>query len=90
MPDLPEFQAPDGTVISGRVQYNQYCREHGVTNPADYTETWAKAAEKRKKLFTPGSGHDREERRRELARNYKEFKTYGEYRQMLDNIGRRK
>lgn len=90
MPDLPEFQAPDGTVISGRVAYNEYCRKNGVTNPADFKETWARAEQERAKLFTPGSGHDSERRKRELANNYKEFRTYGEYRQMIENIGRRK
>lgn len=90
MPDLPEFRTTDGKVISGRVQYNRYCKEKGVTNPSDFKQEWAKQAEERKKLFTPGSGHDRERRRAELARNYKEFKTYGEYKQMIDNIGRRK
>lgn len=90
MPDLEPFQMIDGTVISGRVAYNRYCKEHGVTNPADYKETWAKAEAERAKLRTPGAGHDSERRRQELARNYKEFRTYGEYRQMIENIGRRK
>lgn len=90
MPDLPEFQAPDGTVISGRVQYERYCKEHGVTNPADFKDTWEKAAAERAKVFTPGSGRDSERRREVLARNYKEFRTYGEYKQMIENIGRRK
>lgn len=90
MPDIEAFQAPDGTVISGRVSYNQYCRVHGVTNPADYKDQWSKAADERAKFFTPGSKHDSERRREELARNYKEHRTYGEYRQMLDNLGRRK
>lgn len=90
MPDLPEFQAPDGTVISGRVAYNQYCKDHGVTNPADYSKEWAKAEAERNRIRTPGSGHDSERRRAELSRNYKEFRTYGEFRQMIDKIGRRK
>lgn len=90
MPDLPEFQAPDGTVISGRVAYNQYCKEHGVTNPADFKESWDRAAAERAKLFTPGAGKDSARRREELARNYKEFRTYDEFRQMIENIGRRK
>jgi len=90
MPDLPEFQAPDGTVISGRVQYARYCRENGVTNPADFKETWAKAKAERERVYTPGAGASSARRREILARNYKEFRTYGEYRQMIDNIGRRK
>jgi hypothetical protein len=90
MPDLPEFQAPDGTIISGRVAYNRYCKERGVTNPADFKEEWAKAESQRNKIRVPGSGYDSDRRRAELARNYKEFPTYGEYRQMIENIGRRK
>lgn len=90
MPDLPEFQTPDGKVISGRVAYNRYCKENGVTNPADFKESWAKAANERAKVHTPGAGHDSERRRAVLATNYKEFRTYGEYRQMIENIGRRK
>lgn len=90
MPDLPEFQAPDGTVISGRVAYNRYCKENGVTNPEDYKDQWARDKARREQFFTPGSGYDSERRKRELAANYKEFRSYHEYRQMIDNIGRRK
>jgi hypothetical protein len=90
MPDLPEFQAPDGTVINGRVQYERYCKEKGVTNPADFGDEWAKKSAERDKFFTPGARAGSEERKRVLAQNYKEFRTYGEYRQMIDNIGRRK
>lgn len=90
VPDIEAFQAPDGTVITGRVGYNEYCKQNGVTNPADFKETWARAEADRAKFFTPGSGHDKERRRQALAANYKEFRTYGEYRQMIENIGRRK
>jgi hypothetical protein len=88
MPDLEAFQAPDGTVISGRKAYNDYCKEKGVTNPADFKEQWARQAEERAKAFTPGSGYDRERRRRTLAENYREFKTYGEYQRSLEKIRR--
>ena len=90
MPDLPEFVTTDGTVIRGRVQYNNYCKRNNLTNPADFKETWAKAEADRAKVFTPGSGRDSEHRRRILAENYKEFRTYGEYQQMLENIGKRR
>lgn len=89
MPDLPDFITQDGRQINGRVQYERYCKENGVTNPSDFKEMWAKKAEERARLFQPGSGHDSERRREELARNYKEFRTYGEYRQMLENMGKR-
>jgi hypothetical protein len=88
MPDLEPFQAPDGTVISGRVAYNQYCKEKNVTNPADFKDQWEKQAKEREKIFTPGSGHDRERRRRQLAENYKEFKTYGEFQRSLEKLRR--
>ncbi len=90
MPDLPEFQAPDGTVISGRVAYNRYCKEKNLTNPADYTQQWARATVEREKVYTAGAGAGSERRREELRQNYKEFRTYGEYKQMIENIGRRK
>lgn len=35
--------APDGTDISSRTKFREYCKLHGVTDPRDYTETWAKA-----------------------------------------------
>lgn len=90
VPDMEAFQAPDGTVITGRVSYERYCKEKGVTNPADYKDQWAKQAEDRAKVFTGGNRRSSESRQRILAENYKEFKTYGEYRQMLENLGRRK
>lgn len=89
MPDLEPFTMPDGTVISGRVAYNRYCKEHKVTNPADFKEEWKKKEEERRRSVTPGSGHDAERRKAELARNYKEFRTYGEYKQMMENMGRK-
>lgn len=89
MADLEPFQMPDGTPISGRRAYNAYCKEHNVTNPADFKEEWAKKAEQRAKLFTPGSGYDKERRREALLRNYKEFKTYGEYQRSIEKLGRK-
>lgn len=89
MPDLEPFQMPDGTIISGRVAYNEYCRQHNVTNPADYKEQWAKQAAERQKAFTPGSGYDRERRIDHIKRNYKEFRTYGEYQRHLERMGRK-
>ncbi len=88
MTDLQPFQMPDGTIISGRKAYNDYCREHNVTNVADYKDEWAKKAKEREKLFTPGGGYDKEKRREALARNYKEFKTYGEYQRHIEKMRR--
>lgn len=39
--------APDGTDISSRTKFREYCKLHGVTDPRDYTETWAKAQAER-------------------------------------------
>lgn len=89
MPDLEPFQAPDGTVISGRVAYNEYCKRNNVTNPADYAKQWERQAAERAKLFTPGSGHDRERRRRQLAENYTEHKNYDGFKRMLERMGRK-
>lgn len=89
MPDIEPFVSPiDGSVITGRRALEEHNKRHNVTNVADYTNEWAAKAKEREKLFT-ASGHDREERRRELARNYKEFKTYGEYQRHLEKIGRK-
>lgn len=90
MPDLPEFVLQNGVRISGRRAYNDYCKEHNVTNPADFKEEWAKKQREREAVHTPGAGHDSERRKRLLAENYKEFRTYGEYRQMLENMGRKR
>jgi hypothetical protein len=88
MPDIEAFQAPDGTIISGRVAYRNYCKEKNLTNPADFKEEWAKKAKERERIFTPGSGHDKERRRELLSRNYKEFKTYGEFQRSLEKLRR--
>lgn len=79
----------DGTVISGRKAYNDYCKEHKVTNPADFKEEWAKKAIERAEVFNGGNRRISERRREELARNYKEFKSYGEYQRHLEKIGRK-
>lgn len=89
MPDLEAFQAPDGTIISGRRAYNAYCKEKNVTNPADFKDQWAKQAAERAKVFVPGTGRDRRDARARLAQNYKEFSNYGEYQRHLEKIGRK-
>lgn len=63
MPDLEPFVSPiDGKVVSGRAALRQHDKQHNVTNVADFKDTWAKAAEQRARLFTPGSKYDRERR----------------------------
>lgn len=89
VPDLESFVAQDGTVISGRKAYNDYCRQNNLTNPSDFKEQWRKQAEERQRFFTPGAGYDRERRREQLARNYKEFRNYGEFKQWLEKLGRK-
>lgn len=90
MPDLEPFVSPiDGSIISGRVAYAEHCKRYGVTNVADYKDSWAKAAKEREKLFS-GQSHDSERRKEALAANYKEFKNYGQYQRHLERIGRRK
>lgn len=86
MPDLEPFVLADGKQISGRKEYNDYLKENNLTNPADFKEQWARKAAEREKLFTPGSGYDRQRRREHLARNYKEFKSYGEYQRHIEKI----
>lgn len=63
MPDLEPFVSPvDGKVISGRAALREHDKRHGTTNIADFKETWAKAAEKRAQMYTPGAGFDRARR----------------------------
>lgn len=90
MADLEPFVSPiDGTIVSGRVAYAEHCKKHNVTNVADYKESWAKAAEERARLFS-GQSHDAERRKEALARNYKEFKNYDQFKRHLERIGRRR
>lgn len=86
VPDLEPFVLQDGTYISGRKAYNDHLRRNNLTNPADYKEQWAKQAEQRAKALTPGAGYDRERRREHLARNYKEFKSYGEFQRHVEKM----
>lgn len=89
MPDLEPFVLANGKTISGRKEYNDYLKANNLTNPADFKGEWEKKAKERDKLFTPGAGHDREKRREALARNYKEFKTYGEFKRHLEKMRNR-
>jgi hypothetical protein len=90
MPDIEPFISPiDGSVITGRRALEEHNKRHNVTNVADFKDEWERKGKERKKLFSPGSGYDRQKRREALARNYKEFKTYGEYQRHLEKLGRK-
>jgi hypothetical protein len=51
------LRATDGTPIDSRTKHREYMHRHGVTVASDYTQTWAKAAEKRADLFSTGGDH---------------------------------
>lgn len=63
--DMEPFQAPDGTVISGRAAFRQYCKDHNVTHVSDYNTPggyWDQKKAERERSFTPGAGYDRQRR----------------------------
>jgi hypothetical protein len=53
----------DGTDVGSRRKHRAYLKEHGYTTADDYTETWKKAAEERKKIE---SGEIDQKERREI------------------------
>lgn len=66
----------DGVDIGSRRKYRDYCKEHNVTNSADFKETWKKDAETRAKFFTEGGDHkERAERRETVARAWYELEN---------------
>jgi hypothetical protein len=70
MGDMQPFQAPDGTVITGRRKWRQYCKEKGVTHVSDYNKPggyWDKKRTEREKVFTPGAGFDSARRKQHIA-----------------------
>jgi len=63
MGDIQPFKSSvDGTVITGRRALRDHNKRHNVTNPADFKNEWKQKTEERKKVFTPGSGFDRNRR----------------------------
>lgn len=71
MGDMEPFQAPDGTIISGRAAWRRYCKEKGVTHVSDYNSPgghWDKMRAQREKAYTPGAGFDSARRREHIAR----------------------
>lgn len=69
MPDIPDFVSPiDGRVIHGRRGLREHNKEHNVTNMADFTETWKKAAEDRAKFFSGDPTYDSKRRIEHIKR----------------------
>lgn len=48
------MRATDGTDISSRSKHRAYMKANNLTTADDFTDSWAKAKEKREKLFTQG------------------------------------
>lgn len=46
--------APDGTDISSRTKHREYMKANSLATADDFKETWAKAQERRERLFTEG------------------------------------
>lgn len=60
-------RATDGADIGSRRKHKDYMRRHGLTTADDYTETWAKAAERRAAFHTQGGDQAEKKRRREAV-----------------------
>lgn len=50
------LQATDGADISTRTKHREYMKRNGLTTADDFTQTWAKAAEKRAEYFKGQGG----------------------------------
>ncbi len=48
------LRATDGTDISTRTKHREYMKANGLATADDFKETWAKAQERRERLFTEG------------------------------------
>lgn len=63
MKDIEPFRSPvDGSVIIGRKSLREHNKRNGVTNAADFTETWKSAAKERERIFNGDKSFDRKER----------------------------
>lgn len=70
MPDLPDFVSPiDGKVVNGRKGLREHNKRHNVTNPADYTNQWAKQREERTRFYTGDKSYD-PKRKEHIVRAY--------------------
>lgn len=48
------LRATDGTDISTRSKHREYMKANGLATADDFKDTWAKAQERRERLFTEG------------------------------------
>lgn len=48
------LRATDGTDISTRSKHREYMKANGLATADDFKQTWAKAQERRERLFTEG------------------------------------
>lgn len=69
--DMEPFALQDGTVITGRKAWRDYCKQHEVTHVSDYNTPggyWDKKRAERQRLFTPGAGFDSSRRKERIIR----------------------
>lgn len=60
MPDIEPFKSPvDGTIVSGRKALREHNLRNGVTNAADFKETWDKARKERESFYSGETKFDR-------------------------------
>ena len=69
--DYAPFVSPlDGTVVSGRKQYDEHCKKHGVVNAAEFDDAhYAKAAKRRADHYNGVSSRAETQERRENINN---------------------
>lgn len=61
--DIEPFKSPvDGSMIVGHRSLREHNKRNGVTNVADFTNTWAEAKKEREKFFSGDASYDRKER----------------------------
>lgn len=76
--DMEPFKAPDGTIITGRKKWREYCKQNGVTHVSDYNKPggyWDKMRAQREKVFTPGAGADSARRKEHIARAIEKLRS---------------
>lgn len=76
MPDIPDFVSPiDGRVVHGRKGLREHNKEHNVTNVADFTNEWKRAATERERFFSGDPSYDSSRRKEALRRAFdKQYK----------------
>ena len=69
MPDLPDFVSPvDGKVVHGRAGLREHNKRNDVTNAADFTNEWKRAADERTKAFSGNRQYDQKRRLEHVIR----------------------